>query len=405
VQEIREKQISAGSVDAGAGTRAPTRGQKGKILYAIGSFDLGGTEHHLCQILPLLRDRGWDVSLYCVRRRGSLAPRLTAAGIEVIAPPLESALPEAARLPASATKLAALLLGRRPDIVHLFLPEAYLVGGPLSFLTRRMVRVASRRNLNRYQAKRPMLAKLEHALHPHMHAVLGNSRAIIDELVAEGCPPDRTGLIYNGIDLAPYAVLPDKAQARAALGLGPDDFVAVIVANLIPYKGHRDLIEALAKIRHELPSPWHLLCVGRDDGIGDGLVALARNCGIESNIRFLGERANVINLLAASDVGILCSHEEGFSNVILEYMAVGLPVVATDVGGNAEAVVDGNTGLVVPPRDPDALGAAILKVARDPASAASMGAAGRRRVDGVFALEACVAQYDALYLALLAATA
>ena len=108
MQEIREKQISAGSVDAGAGTRAPKGGQKGKILYAIGSFDLGGTEHHLCQILPLLRDRGWDVSLYCVRRRGSLAPRLTAAGIEVIAPPLESALPEAARLPASAVKLAAL---------------------------------------------------------------------------------------------------------------------------------------------------------------------------------------------------------------------------------------------------------------------------------------------------------
>ena len=86
-------------------------------------------------------------------------------------------------------------------------------------------------------------------------------------------------------------------------------------------------------------------------------------------------------------------------------MAVGLPVVATDVGGNAEAVVDGNTGLVVPPRDPNALGAVILKVARDPASAASMGAAGRRRVDSVFALEACVTQYDALYLALLAATA
>lgn len=374
---------------------------RGKILYAIGSFELGGTERHLCQILPLLRDRGWDVSLYCVRRRGSLAPRLEAAGIEVIAPPLEAALPEAARLPASAMKLGALLFSRKPDIVHLFLPEAYLVGGPMGLLARTKVRVASRRNLNRYQAKRPRIAKLEHALHPRMDAVLGNSRAIIDELVEEGCPPDRAILIYNGIDLATYAALPDKARARTALGLEPDAFVAVIVANLIPYKGHRDLIEALARIRDELPPSWRLLCAGRDDGIGTELQALARDRDVADHVCFLGERADTIDLLAASDAGILCSHEEGFSNAILEYMAAGLPVVATDVGGNAEAVIDGETGLILPPQDPDALGAAILKIARDPAQATAMGKAGRKRVEETFALEACVAQYDALYRRLL----
>jgi len=407
VRKSQKTQGPAAGVKPGADL--PSSRSRGKILYVIGSFMLGGTERHLCQILPRLRDRGWDVSLYCVRQRGSLTPRLEEAGVKVIGPPLEKALPgngslmRTLRLPASALKLAILLLRRRPNIVHFFLPEAYLVGAPLAFLTGTKVRIASRRNLNRYQAKRPLVAKLEHALHPHMQAVLGNSRAIMRELVdEEGCPTDRAVLIYNGIDLAPYAALPDKASARAALGLEANAFVAVILANLIPYKGHHDLIEALAKIQDRLPSPWRLLCAGRDEGSAAELQALARDRNIADNVRLLGECADPLGLLAASDVGILCSHEEGFSNAILEYMAAGLPVVATDVGGNPEAVIDGETGLIVPPRNPDALGDALLKIASDPARAVSMGAAGRARVESTFRLEACVQHYDALYRALLA---
>ena len=250
------------------------------------------------------------------------------------------------------------------------------------------------------------VGRFEQFLHRSMHAVLGNSREVVRELVEEeGCPPERAALIYNGIDLAPYADLPDKASTRAKLGLEGNAFVATIVANLIPYKGHRDLLEALAAIRDDLPSPWRLLCVGRDDGIGAELRALARDLKLEENVRFLGQRTDVVDLLAASDLGILCSHEEGFANAILEYMAAELPVVASDVGGNAEAVVDGETGLIVPPHDPAALGPAILGLARDSERASAMGAAGRLRVESKFALERCVAEYDALYCALLASAA
>src|SRR4029079_17142928 len=99
--------------------------------------------------------------------------------------------------------------------------------------------------------------------------------------------------------------------------------------------------------------------------------------GIEENIKLLGARTDIAALLAAADIGVLASHEEGFANSILEGMASGLPMIVTDVGGNAEAVVNGVTGLVVPPRDARALGSAILKLALDPEFLRTMGDAGR----------------------------
>ena len=118
---------------------------------------------------------------------------------------------------------------------------------------------------------------------------------------------------------------------------------------------------------------------------------------------WLGQRDDAPALLAAAGVGILCSHQEGFSNSILEGMAAGLPMLVTDVGGNAEAVVDGETGLVVPAHDPARLGAALASLAGDPAPRRAMGAAGRRRAAEHFSLDECVAAYERLYEGLLTA--
>jgi glycosyltransferase involved in cell wall biosynthesis len=181
----------------------------------------------------------------------------------------------------------------------------------------------------------------------------------------------------------------------------PDDaLVITVIANLIAYKGHRDLVDALALIRDQLPQPWRLLAIGRDDGIGGDLKAQAQSLGLGDNIRWLGERGDVDELLSASDMFNLPSHQEGFSNALLEAMAARLPVVATAVGGNADAVVAGETGSLVPVRDPRALAAAILRLAQDPDLRASFGEAGRRRVEQRFSLQACVDRYERLYRAL-----
>jgi glycosyltransferase involved in cell wall biosynthesis len=142
--------------------------------------------------------------------------------------------------------------------------------------------------------------------------------------------------------------------------------------------------------------------VGRDDGIGADLAARAEAAGLAAQVRFLGQRDDVPDLLAASDIAVSASHEEGSSNAVLEAMAAGLGVVATDAGGNAEAIRPGIDGLLVPPRDPAALGAALVALAGDAGLRARLGDAARARATRDFSLTACVDRYAALYRGLLA---
>jgi len=383
-----------------------------RILYVIGTLDLGGAELHLKLIAPRLKQLGWEPTIYCLGRRGAQADEVQSAGVDVIGPPLpmaaiwRSILLRPIRLAASSLGLLIQLIGRRPQIVHFFLPASYVVGGPLAQLARMPNLVMSRRSLNLYQRKWPLASQLERWLHRRMDAILGNSGAVIRELIEiEGCPPDRVGLIHNGIDIAAFSAKPDKADLRDQLGIDPGSFVAIIVANLIPYKGHADLLDALSRVRDRLPQPWTLLCVGRDDGILPQLEDLARAQGVADRVRFLGERKDVPRLLAAADIGLLCSHQEGFSNAILEAMAAGLPMVVTDVGGNGEAVLDGETGYVVPARNAGALGEAIVKLASEPSLREKQGKKARARAEAHFSIQTCVSKYDRLYSALLAGEA
>ena len=375
------------------------RNPRSSILYVIGSLDVGGTEHHLTQIIPRLKSLGWQPTVYCLTHRGSLASRLEQHGIEVITSSHQSThrLATITRLLASSAYLLFLLLRRRPNIVHFFLPMSYLIGTPLAILARIPLRLMSRRGLNVYQRYHPFYRKIEIHLHARMHALIGNSNAIVHNLIAEGAPSKRVTLIYNGIDTADINAAPVRIEAAP---LSEYSLKLIIVANLIPYKGHTDLIHALARIAPQLPPDWTLLCVGRDTGFGTKLVSLVQDLKLTEHIQFCGEQRDVLRLFSSADIGVLCSHEEGFSNAILEGMAVGLPMIVTNVGGNAEAVIHGKTGLVVPPHDPSALGCAILTLARDHATRLAMGRAGRERVDSEFSLERCVESYDRLYRAL-----
>ena len=360
----------------------------------IGSLDISGTERHLATIAPRLKERGWQPVIYCLAARGAQAQDAEKAGVTVIAPTWEikasqTSFGKFVRTLLSAAKLFTILVRRRPQIVHFFLPAAYLIGAPLAIASRRPFRIMSRRSLNLYQQKYRNLRFFEHQLHRKMHALVGNSEAVTKELRHEaGNAP--VALIYNGVDISKYTPLPSRERK-------PDTLRLIIVANLIPYKGHADLFRALSLISHSLPSSWELLCVGRDDGIGAALAEEAKRLQIDGHIRILGSRTDIPELLASADIGILCSHQEGFSNAVLEGMAAGLPMVVTDVGGNAEAVLDRTTGFVVPAHDPNSLGKAILSLAFDPQMRAQMSKAGRLRAEKHFSLDRCIDDYDALY--------
>lgn len=366
-------------------------------------MDLGGAESHLVQVLPrLAKDEGFEIAVHTLTGRGVLADALEAGGVRVVAPPGSASgakrggfAGRAVRAARAGLSLGSFMRSWKPDIVNFFLPEAYLVGAPIAMASCTAKLVMSRRSLNHYQAKHPILARLERSLHGRMDALLGNSEAVAVQLIAEGASRARVHLIRNGVDLARFENAKSRAATRAAIGTEQDAVVVSCVANLIPYKGHADLIDALVPLRGK--SNWELWCVGRDDGIGTALGARAAAAGIADRVRFLGARSDVPDLLAAADIFALASHEEGSPNAVLEAMTARLPVIATNVGGIPEAVEEGKTGLLVRPHDPAALAAALLRFIEDSALCETMGQAGRARIEAEFSLDACVRSYAELY--------
>lgn len=376
-----------------------------KILYVIGSMQVGGAETHLLRIATELSKTGDRIHVFAFQPEGPLRSQFEGQGIGVygFAPPLW--MKKILRHPRTQAWVVLFLSGAllwwklwrlRPQVVHFFLPAAYIVGGLVSLLGPPVYRVMSRRSLNHYQLKHRLFARIEYWLHPRMDVVIGNSQAVVHQLMREGVPSERLRLIYNGIDASRFQNLTTRSVTRMDLGVATDACIFIVVANLIPYKGHEDLINACALITNDLPRPWMVLVVGRDDGIGAQLQRQANSFGVGENFMFLGSRQDIPELLACSDVGVLCSHEEGFSNAVLESMAAGLPMVVTDVGGNREAVQDGYTGYVVPSHSPSELAKALLKVSRDP-DRQIFGERGSYRVTTEFSMSACVKAYQGIY--------
>lgn len=378
---------------------------KGRILYVIGSLDVGGAERHVTQVSIKLKERGWEPEFFVLTMGGPLTDNLKRCGIPIYGVRLPTwvvKLVSNARLRARLTLLLTSIVLiktiwlRRPTVLHFFLPAAYIIGGLVSLFAIVPTRIMSRRSLNHYQSAYPISTKIELFLHSRMDMVCGNSLAVLKDLEDEGVDEKHLRLIYNGIDMASFTGPFDRSKERIQKEIPERSFVFVLVANLIPYKGHADLIEALARIKDDLPEHWLLLCLGRDDGIGASLKAHAEKLGLNEHIRFLGSRPDVNDFLRLADVGLLCSHEEGFSNAILECMAAGLPMVVTDVGGNAEAVVDGETGYVVPAHSPESLADAILRMNKQ-GELIRMGAKARQRAEELFSMTACIDGYEAMY--------
>ena len=386
----------------------PRKHQNCEILVVVYSLGLGGTEQHLSLIMSTLRKRGYLIKLYNISGMGdpTLSTTLSEAGVEIISPskPKFGVNGRSPRLQLLRGILG--LIGTyhsvRPQLVHFYLPRAYIIGSLLALMARvahiKPRLVISRRSLNAYQKKHGILSRLERRLHNAMTAIVGNSKKVVDQLCHdEQVASDKLYLIYNGIAVEPFERPLNKESKRSELGLTDATLILIIVANLIGYKGHDDLIAALAGIKAELPEKWMVLLVGQDQGMGSRLRKKTRKLGIAEHVHFLGQRRDVADLLRISDISLLCSHEEGFSNALLEAMAAGLPTIATDIGGNPEAVVDGVTGLLVPAKDSVAIGRAILRLVYDPAERRQMGVAGRERVKQNFSLEACLQGYEALY--------
>lgn len=378
-----------------------------KILYVIGSLEVGGAEKHLVKIARNLRQRQWKPEVFSFKPNGPLLPDLEKCGIPVHSPGLLptsfawlsqklSVLHSLSRLIFDTRALFLVIQKGRPDVIHFYLPGAYVVGGFTTLFARNPIRIMSRRSLNHYQKKNNMYGFAERLLHPWMHFITGNSKAVLRDLRSEGVSSEKLRWIPNGVETQSIRPSSAKRFRRRENEIFDSSLVLLMIANLIPYKGHTDLVDALALAKGGLPLDWKLCLLGRDDGLKKKLEEKIRQNGLGQHVRFAGSVSDVRPFLACADLGLLCSHEEGFSNALLEYMAAGLPVIATRVGGNPEAVVHGKTGLLVPPRDPPAMAKAIVRLTNAKIRR-RMGKAGRERVVKYYSQRACVQHYEQLY--------
>jgi glycosyltransferase involved in cell wall biosynthesis len=218
-------------------------------------------------------------------------------------------------------------------------------------------------------------------------------------------PASRIMTIYNGVDVAHFVVPSgeQRAEARKRLGFAAKDFVVGMVAAFRAEKNHDVFFDALARAASAIPS-LKVLAVG-----GGPLLAEIRErvdgTALGARTVFTGDVSDVVPYLWAMDVGCLTpGSNEGFSNAVVEQMAVGLPMMVTDVGGNTEAVIDGENGWVIPPFDATAFSRALIDLHDNPARTAAMGRASRMRAEEKFSLEQMCAEHARLYRSLCAAS-
>ncbi len=358
---------------------------RSRVLYFITELNVGGAEKSLARLLVGLDRRRFIPSVACLYGSDSpVADQIRALDVPVV----DLGMSHKWRLDAFG-RLYRLLRDERPVILHTWLFHANVPGRIVGRLAQVPIVINGERTMGMESRWRYRLNRMTHSLADRVVCVSPKVADFVVERV--GVPRNKIVVIPNGVDLADFSHLPDKRAARAALGLSADRLVLGTVSRLHPVKRLDVLLRALV---------W--LGSAQTVIVGYGpeerrLKVLAEQLGLEKRVHFVGQQRDVRPWLAAMDVFVLSSDWEGMPNAVLEAMACGLPVVATSVGGTPDIVVDGGTGLLVPPRDPLSLAEALRALAADPDRRRGMGIAGRQRVVLCFSAERMVERTQALY--------
>ena len=363
-----------------------------RVAFLVDGFTVGGTELNAVRTAEAIDRSRYELTVLGMRRDGPLLARYRAAGI-----PVEDFAFRGLRHPDAATMVprhVRWLRAHAIDVLHCHDKYSNMYGALIGRLAGVPLLVASRRFENhgawRFEAGNRVAYHLA-------HRALANSEGVGRLLAREGIPERKIVVVRNFLDDAAFAPADDAARRAFRRELGIDDGAIVVgcVARLAPVKDHPTLLRAFAEVVRAEPRAVLVL-------VGDGpsraaLEALAAELGIAAAVRFAGHRDHGGNLHAAFDVSTLSSTSEGFPNAVIEALAAAVPVVATDVGAVRDAVLDGQTGHVVPAGDAGAFARALLALVGDPARRAALGAAGRRLALERYRREAVLATLYALW--------
>jgi glycosyltransferase involved in cell wall biosynthesis len=374
---------------------------KPNVLFIIDSFEQGGSERQALQLLRDMHHNGrCRVRLACLQNKGSLRVEAERLGIGEIH---EYALTSFYDLNflKQLRRLVRFIKENEIDVVHTHCFYTNIFGMAGAFLARVPARITSKGETEGFRT--PMQKRAERLSFRLAHRVIANCLVVQDQLIREGVNPKRIIQHYNGLDLERLKVLSSlrREEARAMFGLPNDRRLVTIVANLRnPVKDHPMFLRAAARVRAAVPDSAFV--IAGEGELMPSLRQLADDLGIAGDVHFIGRCDDVASLLFASDIGVLSSRAEGFANAILEYMAAGLPVVSTNAGGVREAIVEGETGFIVPTGDHEQMAERIIQILSDNDRAHAMGALGKMIVAETFSSDRHLKNTLELYDELLA---
>jgi len=381
------------------------------ILYVHGSADLYGSDRLLLQLIASLDRTRFD-PIVLVPRDGPLVAALQGVGVDVQVKWL-SVLHRTfdpvhwlcffVRLPCSVEALRRLIKRRGIRLVHSNTSHVY--DGALAARAAGVVHVWHIREVHTGLSK--IGYPLSRLIYTHSDKVILMSAAVRRAFFSWRPDDDpKLHIVYDGVDITEFNPNNDGAAVRAELGLGLDVPLVGVVGRLAHWKGHRLFLQAVARVRRSFPAA-HFLIVGDavtpgDHRLKEELLQLVRQLELEEVVTFTGVRSDIPRVMAALNILVLPSElPEPWGMVVLEAMATARPVVATRQGGPLEMVVDGETGYLVPPDDPQPMAEAILSLLRSPEQARAMGRAGRDRCEQRFTAERSCQETKLLYEALL----
>jgi glycosyltransferase involved in cell wall biosynthesis len=360
-----------------------------QVLHLITELNTGGAQKALARLLSHLDRQRFVASVACLYNGDEVVAReIRSMGI-----PVTDLCMSAKYRWDAFWRLYHLLRRERPTILHTWMFHTNIPGRVLGRLTGVPIVINSERTMGQEDDWRYALNRFTHPLADRITCV---SQQVADFVVQRvGLPPEKTVVIPNGVQLEKFHDLPTTEEARSALHLPCDEPLIGTVTRLDQVKRVDVLLKACARMERA-----HTVIVG-DGPERARLEAVAHRLGLAARVHFVGQQLDVRPWLAALDVFVLSSDWEGMSNALLEAMAARLPVVATAVGGTPEVVVDGITGLLVPPSDPAVLAKATSRLLSDLDLRSAMRQAGRARVERHFSIAETVRCTEDLYSTLL----
>ena len=378
---------------------------KKSVLHLIGSFHEGGSERQALQLARLLLENGrFGVHIACLDAIGVLRGQADALGFEVIPEfPLTSFYNRNSFR--QLRRFSRFLREREIDIVHTHDFYTNVFGMSGAAIARVPVRIASRRETIGWRTDAQRF--VERRAYGLAHTVVANSEVVRKQLISEGLRSEKTVTIYNSLDFerVSTASFMRRNEGLMKLGLpagGNYQFVTIVANLRHKVKNHAMFLRVARRVSQAVPNARFV--IAGEGELSGSLHAMAEALGLRDRVSFIGRCDRIAELLHLSSVCVLSSTAEGFSNAILEYMAAGRPVVATDVGGACEAIVDAQSGYLVPSDDDAAMAERLIWLLRDPALSRQMGNEGRRIIEEKFSCETHLHKVLDLYDRLLAGT-